>query len=41
MNTQAWNRYSYVFNNPLSLTDPTGYWSLKNFGLPPFPRTPS
>ncbi|MFC4875476.1 RHS repeat-associated core domain-containing protein [Microbulbifer halophilus] len=23
--SQSWNRYSYVVNNPLSLTDPTGY----------------
>jgi RHS repeat-associated protein len=25
MNGQSWNRYSYVYNNPLALTDPTGY----------------
>ena len=25
MNAQAWNRYSYVINNPLSITDPNGY----------------
>ncbi len=26
-NTQSFNRYSYVFNNPLSLNDPSGYCS--------------
>ncbi|PVX28408.1 RHS repeat-associated core domain-containing protein [Sphingomonas pokkalii] len=26
--SQSYNRYSYVLNNPLVLTDPTGYWSL-------------
>ena len=24
-NTQGWNRYSYVANNPLSMVDPSGY----------------
>lgn len=27
-NSQSLNRYSYVMNNPLSATDPSGYWSL-------------
>ena len=30
-NSQSLNRYSYVLNNPLSYTDPSGYFSLKRF----------
>jgi RHS repeat-associated protein len=25
-NPQSWNRFGYVINNPLNLTDPTGHW---------------
>lgn len=27
--TQSYNRYSYVFNNPMSLTDPSGYQAIE------------
>ena len=29
MELQSYNRYSYVMNNPLSMTDPSGYFSVK------------
>ncbi|MDA1097154.1 MAG: RHS repeat-associated core domain-containing protein, partial [Chloroflexi bacterium] len=29
-NPQAWNRYSYVLNNPLRYTDPSGHYSAED-----------
>lgn len=37
MNQQSLNRYSYVTNGPMSATDPSGYWQLKQF-LNPFSK---
>ena len=31
INAQAWNRYSYVGNDPLAFTDPSGFSWLSNF----------
>ena len=28
-NSQSLNRYSYVFNNPMTWTDPSGYWGAR------------
>ena len=30
-NVQSWNAYTYVFNNPLTMTDPTGMFSINGF----------
>lgn len=30
-NLQNYNRYGYCLNNPLTCTDPTGFWSLRRF----------
>jgi RHS repeat-associated protein len=32
---QSWNPYSYVLNNPLALTDPSGFEGQPTEGLPP------
>jgi RHS repeat-associated protein len=29
---QSYNRYTYVRNNPLTLTDPTGWWEVSGWG---------
>jgi len=34
-NTQGWNRYSYVGNNPLSYVDPSGYVPIPSADGPP------
>jgi RHS repeat-associated protein len=34
-NTQGWNRYSYVGNNPLSYVDPSGYGAAPSADGPP------
>ncbi|MEP7097713.1 MAG: RHS repeat-associated core domain-containing protein, partial [Dokdonella sp.] len=31
-NLQSYNRYSYVLNNPMMTTDPTGYWGHRQQG---------
>jgi RHS repeat-associated protein len=34
-NPQSWNLYTYVINNPLAMTDPTGKFSMPCCQLPP------
>jgi RHS repeat-associated protein len=43
-NPQSLNRYSYVLNNPLRYTDPSGHWEREDAGyvyIPPPPPPPS
>ena len=34
-NPQAWNRYSYVYNNPVLYNDPTGHFAILGVFIPP------
>ena len=39
-NSQSYNRYTYVFNNPLSLVDPTGFNAIGDFFNKIFSKVP-